>query len=77
MPNSLGLSNEMPKYPIEKRKRNLKKNLQFREEKEKVIFLSQGSRGERDILKRILHFREEKEKWILFFKIREENVNRE
>ena len=31
-----------------------------------MIFLSQGSRGEREIIKNILHFREEKEKWIFF-----------
>ena len=67
---------EMPKSPIEKRKRNLKTISphsrgereiwipfhQFREEKEKYESLCLVSRGEREISNFLAQFREEKEK---------------
>ncbi len=54
---------EMQKNPIEKRKRNLKKQfLHIREEKEKSEFLCRVSRGEREILNFLAQFREKKEK---------------
>ena len=56
----------------EEKEKSKKKILHLREEKEKGVIFSQGSRGEREILKKILHFREEKEKGI-FLKLRDEN----
>ena len=47
--------------------------LHFQEEKEKVIFLSQGSRGEREIKKIFSTFEKRKRNGFSFLKVREEN----